>query len=316
MSMSVMSMRLILRTTSRRGFCHRENGLTTTRLIILALLLSGSTAGKAWAQADDLRSSREALSPADLITPISDGRRLPFKDCPVCPEMIEISPGSYLMGSLEGDADERPLRKVTVTKRFAVGRYEVTFAEWDACFAAGGCKRQPNDYGWGRGRRPVVDVAWSDIIREYLPWLSKHTGKNYRLPTEIEWEYAARAGTTTAYAWGGRIGRGKANCDGCGAPWDGNETAPVGTFQPNAFGLFDMHGNVWEWTADCYRDDPLSIPTDDKAFTTGACALRVMRGGSWLSEPSELRSANRDRLHGHNRYSLAIGFRVSRALPE
>jgi formylglycine-generating enzyme required for sulfatase activity len=310
-----MRMLLPLRTKSSRIFRDRKIGFTTTRLLILSLLLSGSTAASAWGQVDDLRSSREALSPTDLLTFISDRRRLPFRDCPVCPEMIEIPAGSYLMGSLEGDTDERPLRKITVTRRFAVGRFEVTFAEWDACFAAGGCKRQPNDYGWGRGRRPVVDVAWSDIMREYLPWLSKRTGKNYRLPTEIEWEYAARAGTTTAYTWGATIGRGKANCDGCGAPWDGNETAPVGTFQPNAFGLFDMHGNVWEWTADCYRDDPVWIPTDDKTFTTGACALRVMRGGSWLSEPSELRSANRDRLHGDNRYSLAIGFRVSRTLP-
>ena len=259
---------------------------------------------------DDHGSSRPGTLPD--AAPSLLGR--PFRDCPECPELVAIPAGSFSMGSQTGDADELPVREITITRPLAVGRFEVTFAEWDACFTAGGCKRMPNDYGWGRGRRPVVDVAWSDASREYLSWLSKRTGKTYRFLSEAEWEYAARAGSKTSYSWGDKIGDGKANCDGCGAPWDGDKTAPVGTFQPNAFGLYDMHGNVWEWTADCYRKDLAKTPAGGKAVSLQDCELRAIRGGSWLSEPPALRAANRDRLHGRSRYSLAIGFRVARPL--
>ena len=126
----------------------------------------------------------------------------------------------------------------------------MTFAEWDACVSASGCKHKPDDRSWGRGSRPVMNVSWDDITKDYLPWLSRKTDKSYRLLTEAEWEYAARAGSRGKYTWGDEIGKNRANCDGCGSHWD-KQTAPVGSFQANAFGLHDMHGNVWEWVADC-----------------------------------------------------------------
>ena len=244
----------------------------------------------------------------------SAGEPKSFKDCSVCPEMVVVPAGRFVMGAANSEPDEQPRREIRIPRSFAVGKYEITFAEWDACFAAGGCKRQPIDYGWGRGHQPVNDVAWSDIMREYLPWLSKTTGKTYRLLTEAEWEYSARAGSQSAFSWGDRVGRDNANCDGCGGAWDGSRTAPVGTFAANAFGLHDMHGNVWEWVQDCYHGDLGKVPGDGRAFNAEPCELRVVRGGSWLSEPDKLRSASRDRLHGVNRYSIAIGFRVARDL--
>ena len=155
-----------------------------------------------------------------------------FKDCDTCPEMVVVPAGEFMMGSNDGQADEKPVHKVTIAKPFAVGKFEVTFAEWDACVAAGGCKHKPDDEGWGRGKRPVINVSWDDITKEYLPWLSRKTGKTYRLLTEAEWEYAARAGSRAKYAWGDEIGKNSANCDGCGSHWDNKQTAPVGSFQP------------------------------------------------------------------------------------
>ncbi|RMD68212.1 MAG: PEGA domain-containing protein, partial [Gammaproteobacteria bacterium] len=165
------------------------------------------------------------------------------------PEMVVIPPGRFLMGSPfdeEGrDSDEGPQHRVSIARPFAIGRYEVTFEEYDRfCEATG--RRRPDDNGWGRGKRPVINVSWHDA-KAYARWLSKQTGKRYRLPSEAEWEYAARAGTSTRYWWGDRVGHGHANCDGCGSWWDGKETAPVGFFDPNPWGLYDTAGNVWEW---------------------------------------------------------------------
>ena len=177
-----------------------------------------------------------------------------FRDCPECPEMVVVPAGSFMMGSpaseKDRDDDEGPVHRVnrvTIAAPFAVGVYEVTFDEWDACVRGGGCGGyRPVDAGWGRGRRPVINVNWEDV-RTYVDWLSRETGKDYRLLSEAEWEYAARAGTTTRYHWGDDIGRNRANCyytyDGCGDSWD--HTAPVGSFGANGFGLHDMHGNVW-----------------------------------------------------------------------
>jgi len=192
-----------------------------------------------------------------------------------------------------------------------VGKYEVTFAEWDACVAAGGCNQHPKDEGWGRGKRPVINVSWEDITKEYLPWLSRKTGKTYRLLTEAEWEYAARAGTTTAFSTGQTITTKQANVKG--HKFDVGATIDVGSFRPNAFGLYDMHGNVWEWVQDCLNGAYYDTPTDGSAQTTGNCSFRILRGGSSGSVPQFLRSAHRDWVLSDGR-SSGGGFRLARTL--
>jgi formylglycine-generating enzyme required for sulfatase activity len=158
----------------------------------------------------------------------------------------------------------------------------------------------------------VTYVSWDDA-QIYVVWLSRMTGKKYRLLTEAEWEYAARALTTTAYYWGDDVGRSNANCDGCGAEWGGRQTSPVGSFKPNAFGLYDMAGNVSQWVQDCYHDNYQEAPSDGSAWTSGSCIFRVVRGGSWYNVPRFLRSANRDWDAAGYR-SGSFGFRVGRSL--
>lgn len=207
---------------------------------------------------------------------------------------------------------EGPVHKVTFDRPFAVGRYEVTFAQWDACVISGGCKHTPQDRGWGRGNRPVIYVSWEDA-GEYVGWLSKLTGRTYRLLSESEWEYSARANTDTVYWWGNDIGLGKANCKGCGEA-GGNETTPVGKYEPNAFGLYDIHGNVWEWTADCWNGTYAGAPTDGTPWTQPGCNEKVLRGGSWGIEPPQLRAARRKADKPDVR-SGKQGFRVAMTLP-
>jgi formylglycine-generating enzyme required for sulfatase activity len=167
---------------------------------------------------------------------------------------------------------------------------------------------------WGRVTRPAINVSWEDA-QEYVASLSRRTGKTYRLLSEAEWEYAARAGSDDrAYTWGDDIGKGNANCAGCGGEWDGlQRTAPVGSFPANAFGLRDMHGNVWEWVEDCYQDNYYGAPSDGTARSSDNCSSRVLRGGSWFSFPLDLRSANRGRENPNGRRS-SLGFRVARTL--
>ena len=220
------------------------------------------------------------------------------------------------MGCLSNDDDcwddEQPVHEVTIARPFALSVYEVTFAEWHACVAAGSCGgHEPDDEGWGRGSRPVIDVSWDDA-RAYAEWLSAQTGGEYRLPSEAEWEYAVRAGTATKYSWGDEIGVNRANCRGCGSRWDAARTAPVGSFQPNAFGLYDMHGNVEEWVADCWNGSYAGAPTDGSAWLQGDCSGRVLRGGSW-DVPGRLRAAYRSVFATVVRRSF-IGFRVARTL--
>ena len=161
---------------------------------------------------------------------------------------IVIPAGKFIMGSPKNESDrnasEGPPHEVTIAKPFAVSKFEVTFEEWDACAAAAACPRVPES--WGRGEMPVINVSWVDA-KQYVTWLSQLTGKHYRLLTEAEWEYAARAGSNNRYSWGNDLGMGDANCDGCGSQWDLQQTAPVGSFKRNRFGLCDVHGNVWEW---------------------------------------------------------------------
>jgi formylglycine-generating enzyme required for sulfatase activity len=239
-----------------------------------------------------------------------------FKECDNCPEMMVMPAGSFIMGSPDTEqgrySNESPQRKVTIATQFAAGRFAVTFDEWDACVADGGCDGyRPADQGWGRGRRPVVNVSWDDT-KTYLAWLSRKTGKSYGLLSEAEFEYAARADTTTAYYWGAEIGVGNANCKGCGGQWNHGPTAPVGSFAANAFGIYDMAGNVWEWVEDCRHDNYNGAPTDGSAWTAGNCT-RVFRGGSWMYEPRFLRSAYRGGDSSGYRYS-DLGFRVGRTV--
>jgi formylglycine-generating enzyme required for sulfatase activity len=257
------------------------------------------------ADAPLLPQIEQALKPKDTFT-----------ECADCPEMIVVPAGRFTMGSPARepgrDTDEGPQHTVTLARQFAVATFALTFDEWDACVADGGCNGyQPSDQGWGRGRRPVVDVSWDDA-KAYVTWLSRKTGKTYRLLSEAEYEYAARAGTTFAYPWGGAIGKNNANCESCGSQWDKKQTAPVGSFAANGFGLYDMVGNVWAWTEDCAHENYNGAPTDGSAWTSGDCKYRVVRGGSWFDSPRSLRSASRNWITA-GRYVI-IGFRVGRAL--
>ena len=239
-----------------------------------------------------------------------------FKECAKdCPEMIVIPAGSFVMGSPATEkgryTNEGPQHEVVLAKAFAVSKFDVTFADWDACVSVGGCP-QVSDSGFGRGTRPVINVTW-DEAQQYVAWFAKMTGRPYRLLTEAEWEYAARAGSTTAYFWGDDIGKNKANCIGCGSQWDNRGTSPVGSFKPNAFGLYDMAGNVWQWVQDCYVANYNGAPTDGSALSIDDCGFRVVRGGSWSSGPRSLRSATRSGSTTGNR-SGNIGFRLGRTL--
>jgi formylglycine-generating enzyme required for sulfatase activity len=235
-----------------------------------------------------------------------------FRDCSNCPEMLELPAGRFMMGSTEGDADEKPQHEVLIPKPFAVGKFEVTFAEWDACAADGGClkNKSPSDEGWGKARRPVINVSWNDA-KEYLNWLSQKAGKPYRLLSEAEWEYAARAGTSTKYAFGDSLDKQQARFSD-GKPGIG-QTTDVGSYAANAWGLHDMHGNVWEWVEDCYGPNYLQAPSDGSARVIPGCSARVLRGGSWDYNPQDLRSAVRYKLPPVYRVD-EIGFRVAKDL--
>jgi formylglycine-generating enzyme required for sulfatase activity len=247
-----------------------------------------------------------------------------FKDCTECPAMVVVPAGSFTMGSPASEAgregDEGPQHQVTIPRALAIGKFEVTLAEWDACVSDGGCAGyRPSDDGWGRGNRPVIHVSWNDA-QSYLTWVSRKAGKQYRLLSESEWEYAARAGTITPYFWGPTASHEYANygtdacCVGLARGSDKWEnTSPSGSFPPNGFGLYDMLGNVWEWTQDCQNGSYDGAPSDGSAWTAGDCGLRVLRGGSWFADPSFLRSAIRDwDTTGKRNYDS--GFRVARTL--
>ncbi len=250
-----------------------------------------------------------------------------FKDCPECPEMVVLPAGSFMMGSPESEAqrsgNEGPQRRVAIPKPFAVGRFAVTFKEWDACVADGGCGGyKPEDRGWGRGDRPVINVNWDDA-KGFTAWLSQKTGQRYRLLSEAEREYAGRAGSTTPFWWGSSITPEQANYNGnytygAGAKGDYRaKTVPVKSFKPNLWGLYQVHGNVYDWVEDCcllcYQDSYNGARDGMSEWTTGECKHRVLRGGFWGSGPESLRSAYRyDNDPGDRRDG--IGFRVARTL--
>lgn len=239
--------------------------------------------------------------------------RQEFDDCggaSWCPRMVVVPSGSFVMGAPPDEMfsqDERPQHQVNV-RRFAAGKFEVTFDQWAVCVSRGGCisNPAPNDQGWGRGNRPVINVSWNDA-QEYVRWLSRETHQPYRLLTESEWEYAARASTTTSYYTGAAISASQVR-------FNSSSTVPVGSYPSNPFGLYDMSGNVWEWVEDCFASSYTGLPVDGSAWAPSACSERVARGGGWGGmEPFAVRSAIRAHNNADQRWE-ARGFRVARPL--
>ena len=228
-------------------------------------------------------------------------------------EMIVIPGGTFRMGDLNGGGGdyERPVHSVKIPA-FKLGKYEVTFGQWDACVVDGGCGnyRPIPDAVGNREKQPVVNVSWDDA-QTFIRWLNSKTGGNFRLPTEAEWEYAARAGSTSKYSWGNRVGRNQASCFDCRFALFGIHTNPVGSFPVNAWGLYDMHGNAWEWVQDCWNDNYVGAPSDGSAWASGNCDLRVTRSGSWKYGSKDMRSAFRVGLPRSLRDFGGLGFRLA-----
>lgn len=268
--------------------------------------------------------AQRQTTPAPLAVPPIRGTMLfrpgqdAPRDCSACPQLVYIPGGSFTMGSAEaGRGSEGPQHTVSI-RPFLAGKFEVTFDEWASCASSGGCNGYaPADQGWGGGSRPVINVSWDDA-KAYVSWLSRTAGKPYRLLSESEWEYAARAGSASAYWWGESISLDQANyfswanSDGSSGRAIG-KTQGVGSYGANAWGLFDVHGNVEEWVEDCYEYSYVGAPLDGSARISGDCSLRISRGGSWQSSSTKLRSSGRsDIVHTVRRE--VIGFRVARAL--
>lgn len=268
----------------------------------------------------------EALELLERYT-LSPGK--PFRDCAVCPELRVMPVGAFAQGAADDDPlaleQEKPRRVVTFSRPFAVGIFEVTFGQWDACVADGGCETRPPDNGWGRGDRPVINVSWNDA-QAYVAWLSEKTGETYRLPTESEWEYVARADSRgpwlgddpAAVCRFGNVAGAETGFDWQHEACEDNYpvgTVPVGAFSPNKAGLFDVIGNVAEWTADCLNLSYLDAPTDGSAWTRGLCSSHMTRGGSWVTGSRDIRLSSRFNLKNGDRNDFT-GFRVVRDIDE
>jgi formylglycine-generating enzyme required for sulfatase activity len=243
--------------------------------------------------------------------------------CPVCPEMVVVPAGSFTMGSPASEKErsyqEGPQHSVRISQPLAVGRFSITFDDWDACVTDGGCRgHRARDEGFGRGKRPVINVNWDDA-KSYAAWLSSKTGRTYRLLNESEREYVTRAGTTTPFWWGASISTSQANYNGnetygSGAKGEYREkTLPVDSFQPNPWGLYQVHGNVWEWTEDCNHENYDGAPADGSAWISGDCRGHVFRGGSWYQVPWFARAASRDMTYTVD-LNDQLGFRLGRTL--
>lgn len=272
-----------------------------------------------------IQQSMPAQKAASLIEKYQTGQV--FRDGTSYPEMVVVTAGKFMMGSPADEKgrgrNEAPQHEVVIGQPFAVGKYPVTFDEWSACVADGGSNYRPNDQDWGRGSRPVINVSWNEA-QQYVAWLSQKTGQDYRLLTEAEWEYAARAGSTTAYPWGKKFVKGNANVDfditvsswlfDTSPPFKPvNKTTPVGCYPPNAFGLYDMCGNVFEWVEDGLHDNYVGAPYDGTVWQSDIVKRRL-RGGSWYTDQGAARSANRFGLDATARYSNC-GFRIATDAP-
>ena len=279
-------------------------GETELRKLVLALsvtALAGCLTVAAHAHAQTLEPG--ATFSDDLL----DGSR--------GPEMMVIPAGSFGMGCVSGlgcNDEEMPVHEVVIPNSFALARHEVTYGQWDACVDRGGCSYEgvPRN-----GRIPFradrAVLAGGQAAKAFVTWLSRETGEDYRLPTEAEWEYAARAGSETQYSWGNDLGRDRANCWECGLRM-GDSKSVVASFDANAFGLHDMHGSVWELVQDCWNENYSGAPSDGSAWESGKCSLRVVRGGAINSPSGDLRSASR--YHWPGACGLVYGFRVARSL--
>jgi formylglycine-generating enzyme required for sulfatase activity len=242
--------------------------------------------------------------------PISPSRDS-IRDCEDCPYLVRIPAGRYKIGSPRQErghqASEEPQTDISIGKPFLIGRFKVTFAQWDACVDAGGCRHRPSDEDWGREDRPVLNVSWDDA-QAYLSWLRTVTKKRYRLPSEAEWEYAARAGSEGAYSWGDNISPSLANYNNFL-----KKTVPAGMYTKNKFGLYQVHGNLGEWVEDCWHDSYAKIPRDGTPYRLGNCGVHSVRGGYWAFGPEMIRSASRA-FGDHDARSKLFGFRVARDL--
>lgn len=282
---------------------------TYSQPLVIPLPLIGRLTINQFHQDMDIVQSLTGMTSSELHFPQRLQDRL--ADGTPGPELLILRGGRFHRGDLQGDgdADEQPATEIDLTRPFAISRHEVTFAEYDR-FCEATRRQKPDDEGWGRHQRPVINVNWNDAVA-YTQWLSKQTGKSYRLPTDAEWEYAARGGSKARFWWGDEKGVAQANCSDCGGLWDGEKSAPVGHFPPNPFGLYDITGNVWEWVADCYHDKFAEAPSDGTAIEKEGCGKRVIRGGAWSFPAQEMRSANRWR-DFPSRTSDDTGFRVVR----
>jgi len=270
------------------------------------------------------RARLDALSPQQRLSAPPAVWRVPgalaqFKDCDDCPQMVVIPAGEFTMGSPLAELGAEAQHRVTIAMPFAVSKFEITFDEWDACATDGGCGGYwPDDQGWGRGNHPAINISWENA-KAYVDWLGRKTGKPYRLLSESEWEYAARAGTTTRFSHGDILSPGQVNYDGSvdgSGPSDVNRqrTVPVGSFPANGFGLHDMHGNVAEWVEDCWHDEYTAMaPADGSAWVDGDCNGRVVRGGSWEDSEVEQRSAARTGGYKQDQF-YTDGLRIARDL--
>jgi formylglycine-generating enzyme required for sulfatase activity len=262
------------------------------------------------------KPAEQALKPKDTFRECAAARGQDL-----CPAMVVVPAGSFMMGTKattfdDLSSDEVPQHAVTIGQAFAVSKTEISFDEWDICVEYGGCEADISAAQGNRGQQPVIDVTWENA-QQYVAWLSKITGRQYRLLSEAEYEYAARGGTGTTYYWGENVqlgGTAMANCNGCGSKWDNKTTAPVGSFVPNAFGLYDMVGNVHQWVEDCDHPNYFGAPANGSAWTEGSdCKSRVVRGGSWVNSTGSVRPAARNS-GARDFRSPNLGFRVARTL--
>ncbi|MFT2111612.1 SUMF1/EgtB/PvdO family nonheme iron enzyme [Marinomonas sp. 2405UD68-3] len=255
----------------------------------------------------------EEKTPEEIFTALPNKLQDTLEIGGKAPEVTKIQPSTFEMGDLQniGDDNEKPVHTVNVPTGFYISSYEVTFNQYDL-FANSTNRPLPPDNGWGRGMRPVINVSWYDA-KAYTNWLIQQTGEEYRLPTEIEWEFSIRAGSDSSFWYGDSVSSGYSVCDGCGSQWDGQSTAPVGSLLSNPLGLFDMHGNVAEWVEDCYHDNYVNAPSSNTIWSSSSCDNRVLRGGSWFDIPRVGRSSTRYRADPNLKASN-WGFRVTRVV--